>query len=254
MSCLRNCSHCESFSISSLRSRIAFFSESDSTPRALPFSSSQGPARKKQRGRGFEWPETNELTSAQCPCASPSPQREDSPVLFTQPDQRPSAAASDMFGGSDDEMDDSLSLAASDAGELSGSVTDPALLPPSSSRSARPRTDEQTRGLTCCHGTTSPQRNGRSTRSRFRESGEVFGRARVDLFASEDNSHCPIYFTRSTDALAHEWPSLPLYGTSSLKRKARYGIHGPSYGPCMCGRSTGAFRPPRACLKHYGRS
>ncbi len=40
---------------------------------------------------------------------------------------------------------------------------------------------------------------------------EVFGRARVDLFASEDNSHCPIYFMRSTDALAHEWPSLPLY-------------------------------------------
>ncbi len=27
-----------------------------------------------------------------------------------------------------------------------------------------------------------------------------------------------------------------------------------SYGPCMCGRSTGAFRPPRSCLKHYGRS
>jgi ribonuclease HI len=40
---------------------------------------------------------------------------------------------------------------------------------------------------------------------------DIFGRARVDLFASEDNSHCPIYFTRSTDALAHEWPSLPLY-------------------------------------------
>ncbi len=36
---------------------------------------------------------------------------------------------------------------------------------------------------------------------------EVFGRARIDLFASEDK----IYFTRSTDALAHEWPSLPLY-------------------------------------------
>ncbi len=29
---------------------------------------------------------------------------------------------------------------------------------------------------------------------------EVFGRARVDLFASEDNSHCPIFFTKSTDA------------------------------------------------------
>ncbi len=40
---------------------------------------------------------------------------------------------------------------------------------------------------------------------------EVFGRARVDLFASEDNSHCPIFFTKSTDALVHEWPSLPLF-------------------------------------------
>ncbi len=87
----------------------------------------------------------SELTSAQCPHASLSPQREDSPVLFTQPDQRPSAAASDMisFSASDDDMDDSLSLAASDAEELSGSVTDPALLPPSSSRSARPRTGDE---------------------------------------------------------------------------------------------------------------
>ncbi len=33
----------------------------------------------------------------------------------------------------------------------------------------------------------------------------------VDLFASEDNYHCPIFFTKSTDALAHEWPSLPLF-------------------------------------------
>ncbi len=40
---------------------------------------------------------------------------------------------------------------------------------------------------------------------------EVFGRARVDLFASKDNSHCPIFFTRSTDTLTHEWPNLPLY-------------------------------------------
>ncbi len=40
---------------------------------------------------------------------------------------------------------------------------------------------------------------------------EVFGRARVDLFAYEDNSHCPIFFTKSTDALAHDWTSLPLY-------------------------------------------
>ncbi len=41
---------------------------------------------------------------------------------------------------------------------------------------------------------------------------EVFGRARVDLFASKDNSHCPIFFTKFTDAMAHEWLSLPLYG------------------------------------------
>ncbi len=40
---------------------------------------------------------------------------------------------------------------------------------------------------------------------------EIFGKARVDLFASKDNSHCPIFFTRSMDALTHEWPSLPLY-------------------------------------------
>ncbi len=143
-----DCSHCESFSLASLHSRIAFFSESDSAPRALPSFSSQGPARKRQWGRGFERPETSELTSAQCPRASPSLQREDSPVFFTQPDQRPvriGAAASDMisFGASDDDMDDSLSLAASDVEELSGSVTDPALLPLSSSRSARPRTDDE---------------------------------------------------------------------------------------------------------------
>ncbi len=35
------------------------------------------------------------------------------------------------FGVTDNELDDSLSLVASDAEELSGSVTDPALLPSS---------------------------------------------------------------------------------------------------------------------------
>ncbi len=44
-----DCFHCESFSLASLRSWIAFFSESDSAPRALPFSSCQGPVKKKQR-------------------------------------------------------------------------------------------------------------------------------------------------------------------------------------------------------------
>ncbi len=124
-----DCSHCESISLASLRTRIAFFSESDPAPRALPFSSSQGPVRKKQRGRGFQRLVESELTPAQIPRASFSPHREISPVLFVQPDQRPSASVSDLvsFGGSDDELaDDSMSLVASDAEELWGSATDPA--------------------------------------------------------------------------------------------------------------------------------
>ncbi len=118
-----DCSHCESFSLVSLCSWIAFFSESDSAPRVLPFSSSQGPVRKKEWGRGLVH----------------------SPLLFTQHDQRLSAAARDMisFGVSDNELDDSLSLAASVAEELSGSVTDPAFLPSSASRNARLRADEE---------------------------------------------------------------------------------------------------------------
>ncbi len=83
--------------------------------------------RKKQRGRGSQRPVESELTSAQIPRASLSPHREVSPVLFSQPDQRPSASVSDLvsFGGSDDELADD-SMSASDAEELSGSVTDPA--------------------------------------------------------------------------------------------------------------------------------
>ncbi len=71
---------------------------------------------KKQWGRGFEQPVTSELASAQYPCTSLS-QRGHSPVFFTQLDQRPSAPASDVisFSVSNNELDDSLSLAASDA-------------------------------------------------------------------------------------------------------------------------------------------
>ncbi len=58
-----------------------------------------------------------------------------------------------------------------------------------------------TKEQTCCRGTMSLQRNGRSTCSRFRKFGKSLA----------DNSLCPIFFTKSTDALAHEWPSLPLY-------------------------------------------
>ncbi len=38
----------------------------------------------------------------------------------------------------------------------------------------------------------------------------VFGREEVDLFTSEDNSHCPTYFSIQRDALAHNWPSAHL--------------------------------------------
>ncbi len=82
--------------------------------------------RKKLRGRGSHHPVESELTPAQNPRASLLPHREISPVLFSQPDLRPSASVSDLvsFGGSDDELaDDSMSLVASDAEELSGSVT-----------------------------------------------------------------------------------------------------------------------------------
>ncbi|KAL0164048.1 hypothetical protein M9458_039801, partial [Cirrhinus mrigala] len=95
------CPHCEDMSLASLRSRIAFFSERDSAPCALP-------SRR------------------------PNPV-EDSPVLFARPDL-------DLvsFGGSEDDMLDSMSLAASDAEELSGSVNDPA--PLSSADTSGPRT------------------------------------------------------------------------------------------------------------------
>lgn len=45
-----------------------------------------------------------------------------------------------------------------------------------------------------------------------------FGRAQVDLFASQDNTHCPSWFSMSDppgplglDALAHDWPMTMLY-------------------------------------------
>ncbi len=64
-------------------------------------------------------------------CLAITAEREHSPVLFTQHDQRHYAAAS------------SLSLAASHAEELSGSKTDHAVLPSSASRNTRLRVDEE---------------------------------------------------------------------------------------------------------------
>ncbi len=157
-----------------------------------------------------------------------------------------------------------------------------------------------TKEQTCCRGTMSLQRNGCSTRTWFREFGKSLAELELTSSPPKKILTAQSFFTKSMDALAHEWPSLPLYafppsrsatagiqasqGTTAqadsnsppleeptvsvgvipaaesspvadpLERTARYGLHGLSYGPCMCGRSTGAFRPPRACLKHYGRS
>ncbi len=132
------CHHCGDKSLFSLHLRLAFFSESKPAPRTLTLFSSQGPPRKKQRGRGSQRPEMSELTPAVPLHTSLSSHRELSPVLFTCPNQHPSAAVSDLVsfcGSDDDELDNSLSLAASDAEELSGSYNDPAC-----SQSAQPST------------------------------------------------------------------------------------------------------------------
>ncbi len=86
------------------RSQLAFFSESNPAPRALLLFSSQGPTRKKQRGRGSQHSEMSELMLVVPLRTSLSPHREFSPVLFTRSDQHPSAAASNLvlFGGSND--------------------------------------------------------------------------------------------------------------------------------------------------------
>ncbi len=110
---------------------------------------------------------TSELALAQCPRALLS-QKEHSPVLFTQLDQRPSVAASDMisFGVSDNKLDDSFTLPALDSEELLGSVDDPALLPSSASRSARLKADDELIPL-CQRLSTSSGSNGLHLRNRL---------------------------------------------------------------------------------------
>ncbi len=67
------CHHCGDVSLSSLRLRLAFFSESNPAPRTLPLFSYQGPARKKQWGRGSQRSEMSELTPAVSARTSLSP-------------------------------------------------------------------------------------------------------------------------------------------------------------------------------------
>ncbi|XDV41138.1 hypothetical protein PO909_010054 [Leuciscus waleckii] len=76
-----SCSHCENKALSSLRSRLAFFLESDPAPSTLPFPTSQEPRRKKCQGpRTHERMEMSELTPAQTPRAS-SPKQTSAPPL-----------------------------------------------------------------------------------------------------------------------------------------------------------------------------
>ncbi len=46
---------------------------------------------------------------------------------------------------------------------------------------------------------------------KIQEMWGIFGRPEVDLFASEDNTHCKTYFLKDSEALAHDWPNLLLY-------------------------------------------
>ncbi len=66
---LGKCSHCECFSLASLRSWLAFFSESDSIPRALQFSSSKESVRKKQRAEDLSgrWQASSRRVNAHVP-------------------------------------------------------------------------------------------------------------------------------------------------------------------------------------------
>ncbi len=72
---------------------------------------------------------------------------------------------------------------------------------------------------------------------------EVFDRAWVDLFASKDKSHCPNFFTKSLDVLAHEWPSLPLYPSN----------HSATAGT-QASQETTVFRKVRKVRKVYSNS
>ncbi len=106
---------------------VSFLFREQLRPSCPPAFFLPGPSEEKAAGQrisalGDEWAypgfTPTYLTHSQ-PRTSLTPNREFSPVLFTRPDQHLSAAASDLvsFGGSNDsEMDDSLSLAASDAG------------------------------------------------------------------------------------------------------------------------------------------
>ncbi|CAM4295375.1 unnamed protein product [Leuciscus chuanchicus] len=101
----------------SLRQRV--------NPNHLPSSAPREPRRKKRRDQRIpERGDFDECTPGPSPRASPTPP---SPVLFARSDQRPSREAAGLvsFGGSAEDMDDAVSVAASESEDWSGSA-DPA--------------------------------------------------------------------------------------------------------------------------------
>ncbi len=52
---------------------------------------------------------------------------------------------------------------------------------------------------------------------------DLFGKTEVDLFASQESSQCPLWFSRSfpttlgIDAFAHQWPNVSLYAFPPIK-------------------------------------
>ncbi len=85
-----------------------------------------------------------------------------------------------------------------------------------------------TKGQTCSPGTIYLQENENYILKWFKLFASI-GRAEEDLFASEDNFHCPIYFSRQQDALAHNWPANLEGRTLSCKQKEWFGFPTPSY-------------------------
>ncbi len=123
--------NCKSFSLASLRSRIAFF-QTVTLPLGPPVFFLPGTCEEKNIGAedlSSRWQASSRRLNARMP----HHHHRESIRLSSSPSMisAPLAAASDiiLFGVNDNEMDDSFSKAASDAEELSGSVTEPALFP-----------------------------------------------------------------------------------------------------------------------------
>ncbi len=134
-----DCSHCERFSLASLRSRSAFFSESDSAPHTLLFSFSQVSVRKNSGQRIFAASDKRAHVGSMPACLAVTAERERAFVCPLH-----STWSASLRRERHDlvwcewrwKRIQPFFLAASDAEECLGSVTDPALLTSSSSRNA----------------------------------------------------------------------------------------------------------------------